>query len=332
MSVNAYLNVRQFVIAIGQPLLFLLLFLSFLFALASFFKRWQKHTRFFTGFLVAGLAAGYILLIWLHWQIARNLPLQDPTGQLPTGYFYIPPWVENEKLYFWGLVFGLIALFLKKQPLKFQQASLVSLAVFISLIFFTSNPFAGVGPLNDFHRSYGQYLTAMTSTSQPLMVKAELYHQLHGKMVGFYNSAYMWIHPPLLFLSYSFFVFAFLASLFMFSRAQLLVETSSSKEYFDKLAYNFAKPGFIFLTLGLLLGYPWAVEAWSGESWWYDPKINMTLMMWILYGGYLHARLYFHRRGMVLTTAVFAYLAFLSVVVTYISSYVIPGIHSTVIK
>lgn len=324
MSLNNYLLTRQFVVTLGQPLLVILLFLSVVAVVLAFIKPYQKHIRSFILLLVAGLFIGFGLIVWLHWQIASSLLLQDPTGQLPTGRFYIPPWVENEKLYFWGFAFGVLALFVKKQPLKFKQATLISLALFITLIFFTSNPFAGVGPLSDFHQAYGQYVTAMTSTNQSLIVKSQIYHQLHGKMVGFYNSSYMWIHPPLLFLAYSLFVFAFLAAIFMLSRRS----SDTVNEHFDKLSYSYAKPGFILLTVGLLLGYPWAVEAWAGEAWWYDPKINITLMMWVLYSAYLHARLYFYRRGMMATTAILAYIAFLSVVVTYISSYVIPGIHS----
>ncbi len=82
------------------------------------------------------------------------------------------------------------------------------------------------------------------------------------------------------------------------------------------------------LTVGLLIGYPWAVDAWRGEPWWYDPKINVTLMMWVLYSAYLHSRLYIHRKGMWMATAVLGQLAFLGVVITYLTTYVIPGIHS----
>lgn len=321
MALNSYFAARQFVVTLGNPLLLLLLIFSVGFAIASFLKAYQKHIPLFLTVLFSSFLLGFALIVWLHWQITSTLVLADPTSQLPAGRFYIPPWVENEKLFFWGLVLSFLTLFIKKQPLKFKQAVLVSLAIFLVLIYFTSNPFAGVGPLSEFHQAYGRYVTVMTS-SQSLMVKSQIYHQLHGKMVGFYNSSYMWIHPPLLFFSYSLFVFAFLASLFMFSGAKQM------PEHFDKLAYSYTKPGFIFLTVGLLLGYPWAVEAWSGESWWYDPKINITLMMWLLYAAYLHARLYWHRRWMPKVTAVLAYTAFFSVIVTYISSYVIPGIHS----
>ena len=31
--------------------------------------------------------------------------------------------------------------------------------------------------------------------------------------------------------------------------------------------------------LGMLLGYPWALQAW-GPNWWWDPKICSSLMMW----------------------------------------------------
>ncbi len=313
---TAYLLARDFTSRVGQPLIDLILLLSIAIVIFAVLPQLRVYTRFVVLALFIAIAAGWLLLVNFHYKIAANLVLVDPTGQLPPGGFNIPVWIENEKFYFWTLILGLFTVVGRRRPRAFQSALNVTFAGFAILTFFTSNPFAQ--PLPDFHAGFSQYAAAMAG-GQNIMAQTQAYHALHGKMVGYYNSVYMWIHPPLLFIAYSTFVLAFLGCIFMLVKRD---------EHYDKLAYAWVKPGFIMLTVGLLIGYPWAVEAWKGEPWWYDPKINVTLMMWLLYGAYLHARLYTHRRGMWTATAVLGYVAFLGVVVTYITTYVIPGIHS----
>jgi ABC-type transport system involved in cytochrome c biogenesis permease subunit len=78
----------------------------------------------------------------------------------------------------------------------------------------------------------------------------------------------------------------------------------------------------------MLLGFPWAISAWQGEAWWWSGKVNMSVMMWILYTAYLHGRLYLRRQGMWRWVAVLAVLSFVALVLTYLTTYVIPGAHS----
>ena len=77
----------------------------------------------------------------------------------------------------------------------------------------------------------------------------------------------------------------------------------------------------------MLLGFPWALMSWQGEAWWWSGKVNMSIMMWLLYTAYLHARLYLRRRGMWKTVAALAVLSFLILVLTYVATYVVPGAH-----
>jgi len=307
---------RELTAHVGQPLIDLILSLSIAILVFAALPQLRAYTRFVVLALFVVLAAGWLLLVSFHYQIATNLVLVDPTGQLPPGSFNIPVWVENEKFYFWTLILGLLTVAGRRRPKDFQKTLELTFAGFGILTFFTSNPFAR--PLADFHAAFARYAAAMNSGAE-MGIKYQAFGPLYGKMVGYYNSTYMWVHPPMLFAAYSTFVLAFIGCVFM------LVKRAES---YDKLAYAWAKPGFILLTVGLLLGYPWAVEAWKGEPWWYDPKVNVTLMMWLLYSAYFHARLYIHRRGMWVTTAILGYVAFLGVVVTYITTYVIPGIHS----
>lgn len=58
---------------------------------------------------------------------------------------------------------------------------------------------------------------------------------------------------------------------------------------FSVFTYQIAKLGFLFLTLGLLLGAWWGQLAWS-NYWAWDPKENWALITWLIFAAYLHFR------------------------------------------
>jgi cytochrome c biogenesis factor len=140
-----------------------------------------------------------------------------------------------------------------------------------------------------------------------------------GSRRFFYNTWYMWVHPPLLFLSYGAFVASFAATVLMIARRRSSFETT---------AYRWARLGYLPLTFGMLIGFPWAIMAWQGDSWWWSGKVNMSIMMWLLYTAYLHARLHLRARGMWRVVAALAVLSFVALVLTYLTTYIVPGAHS----
>ena len=135
----------------------------------------------------------------------------------------------------------------------------------------------------------------------------------------YYNAWFMWVHPPLLFMAYGAFTISFVATI------QMIVQRRSA---FETTAYRWARLGYLPITIGMLLGFPWALMSWQGEAWWWSGKVNMSIMMWMLYTAYLHARLYLRRQGMWKTVAALAVLSFLILVLTYLATYVVPGAHS----
>jgi len=315
LDLNSYFMARSTVINLGQPLLYFTFILSTALIIFSLYPPLRSYLRYLNLAVFSSLLAGFLLLGWYHYRIYLNLPLYNPISGALAGRYAIPVWIEDEKLYFWTLLLSLWLLVIRSRNLHFKAAVNIALTIFITLTTFTSNPF--ISPLPGFNKEIIQY--SQTINNVDINGKYQLFGMAIGRMQGFYNSIYMWIHPPLLFLAYSTFVISFFAIIFM-----LL----NHEHDFDRLAYNWAKPGYIVLTIGLLLGYPWAVEAWKGQPWWYSPKINVTLMMWVLYTAYFHSRLYLHRRGMWKTTGIIGLLAFTSVIATYLSTYVLPGIHS----
>ena len=195
--------------------------------------------------------------------------------------YYPPFWIENEKLFFWFFLSTLLLLKVEER----RVSKFLLLFMLISVILFQnpSDPLPNLKrELENFHPAFFQFYLA--------------------RATYFYNSPYMWVHPPILFAAYAFLLHSFALTI--------------SK----KNEYEFAKHGYVFLTLGLISGYPWAVEAW-GKNWWWDPKISMSIMLWIVYTAYLHARVsgrYFRELNV---------LGFVSLVATYITTYVLPGVH-----
>jgi cytochrome c biogenesis factor len=142
---------------------------------------------------------------------------------------------------------------------------------------------------------------------------------MEGARQYYYNTWFMWVHPPLLFIGYGAFALSFVATIQMVRHRYSAYETT---------AYRWARLGYLPLTAGMLLGFPWAILAWQGESWWWSGKVNMSIMMWFLYTAYLHARLYLRRREMWKMVAALAILSFVVLVLTYLATYVVPGAHS----
>ena len=62
-----------------------------------------------------------------------------------------------------------------------------------------------------------------------------------------------------------------------------------SAEVLDRLSYRFLAFAFPLWTFTVAAGAIWAQYAW-GRFWGWDPKETMSLVTWIIYAGYLHAR------------------------------------------
>jgi hypothetical protein len=285
---------------------------------------------------LAALMGAFALLVWYHYRIWRDLPLTVPSdvgewintnlralarqgrGGLPPvdwgnpPRYLIPLWIEGEKFFFWSLVYAaaLTYPFLRRTGLGFRTALYGFLNAYVWGVFLFAKPFTA--PLADFQAALSPWFAASG------FLKARLFFQLYPKMLYFYNSPYMWIHPPLMFAAYALLTVTFVACIFMLFVA--------GRE-FEREAYAFAKIGYLFLTFGMLIGYPWALQAW-GPNWWWDPKIASSIMMWLLYSAYLHTRLYTHRRSLWFLSAALGILCYLSLVFTYFMAWFFPGEHT----
>jgi len=328
----------------GSILLTALLILAGILALSSIVNifaaapRYQKSSTALLLTVNLLFVAGFFWICWFHWQIYLTLPLEVPENLVPwinqqlaimnrgSDYglplvdaaapprYRIPVWIEDEKYFFWFMCYALMALAVhyRLQNHRFRAVLHFFLSLQVVILFLWTDPFNS--PLPRFFSE----IIPWFAPGQSITAKAGYFMQLYPKMIFYYNAEYMWFHPPLLFVSYAAITVIFIASVFMLFKRELMVE---------KIGYDYAKLGFFMLTLGMLLGYPWALKAW-GPNWWWDPKICSSLIMWAVFSTYLHTRLYANKRFMWYFTSFLGILCFLAMVFTFLTSFYFPGEHT----
>ncbi len=289
--------------------------------------------------ILAGLFfLGFIWISWFHYQIFKHLPLELPAqfaGWLNENLaamnkraafgmplydpaapprYYLPLWIENEKYFFWFFCYAVMALIAHfRLPHQRLRAALhILLAGQAAILYFAANPFSE--PLPRFFAEVTPWFTNQFNS----MERMGLFMRLYPRMIFYYNAHYMWFHPPMLFLAYGCITVTFITSIFMLVKRELAVE---------QLGYSYAKFGYFMLTLGMLLGYPWALRAW-GPNWWWDPKICSSIMMWAVFSTYLHTRLYANKKGMWYFSSCLGILCFVAMVFTFLASFFFPGEHT----
>ncbi len=282
--------------------------------------------------------AGFLWICWFHYKIYNQLPLELPENlvswlnqqlelmnrkaayglplyeSLDPPRYAIPVWIENEKYYFWYMCFALLALFshfrISNRP--FRAAIHILLACHIAILFIYTDPFTD--PLPRFFAEITPWFDEKFSA----MDRLGHFMRLYPKMIFYYNAEYMWLHPPMLFLAYGSITVTFVTSSFMLFKRDIIIE---------RLGYDAAKFGYLMLTLGMLLGYPWALKAW-GPNWWWDPKICSSIMMWAIFSTFLHTRLYANKRSMWYFSSILGILCFVAMIFTFITSFYFPGEHT----
>jgi len=99
-----------------------------------------------------------------------------------------------------------------------------------------------------------------------------------------------------------------------------------STKVLDELVYKSIIWGFPFLTAGIITGAAWANYAW-GTYWSWDPKETWSLIVWLVYAAFLHARVTrgWHGRR----AAILSIVGFVATIVCYRGvNLVLSGLHS----
>lgn len=106
-----------------------------------------------------------------------------------------------------------------------------------------------------------------------------------------------------------------------------LISFSISTEVLDDITYKSVAIGFpIFGLGGIIFGGVWAAQAW-GTYWSWDPKETWSLITWLVYAVYLHARFMKGWRGK--KVVVLAAIGFFTVIFTYLGvNLLLSGLHA----
>ncbi len=94
----------------------------------------------------------------------------------------------------------------------------------------------------------------------------------------------------------------------------------------DEIGYKTIAIGFPLLTIGIVTGAFWANVAW-GTYWSWDPKETWSLIVWLIYAAYLHARITRGWRGT--RAAVLSIVGFMATIFCYLGvNLILSGLHS----
>jgi cytochrome c-type biogenesis protein CcsB len=141
------------------------------------------------------------------------------------------------------------------------------------------------------------------------------------------QSNWLVAHVITCFLGYAGFAVSFVAAVLLI----IAGESDAASRYLpaskvlDEIVYKSILVGFPMLTLGIITGSAWADYAW-GSYWSWDPKETWSLITWLVYAAFLHARFTIGWTG--LRTALFSVLGFMAVLFTYFGVNYLPGLHS----
>ncbi len=139
------------------------------------------------------------------------------------------------------------------------------------------------------------------------------------------NSVLLTIHIVVAIFAYGAFAVSFATAALTLWTPQKWRHLVPKDEVLDRIGYRAVVIGFPLDTMVLILGAVWAQIAW-GTYWSWDPKETASLVTWLIYGGYLHARV---ARGWTGKRAAWLLiLGFASVAFTFAGNAIFGGLHS----
>jgi cytochrome c-type biogenesis protein CcsB len=156
------------------------------------------------------------------------------------------------------------------------------------------------------------YATTIPSTAEPLLPALQ-------------NNLLLTVHVAVAIVAYGSFSIAFGAALLFLIQPETGRRGLPRPEILDEISYRAVVVGFPFLTLVIVLGALWAEVAW-GTYWNWDPKETASLVTWLIYGAYLHARVVRGWRGK--RSAMLLMLGFAATLFTYFGNLFFGGLHS----
>ena len=139
------------------------------------------------------------------------------------------------------------------------------------------------------------------------------------------NNLLLTVHVVVAIFAYGAFSLAFGAAVLYLMQRRDSIRWLPRRAVLDEVAYRAVMVGFPMMALVLILGALWAQIAW-GSYWTWDPKETASLVTWLIYGGYLHARVVRGWRGQ--RSALLLIIGFGATLFTYYGNLFFGGLHS----
>ncbi|MEO5964457.1 MAG: cytochrome c biogenesis protein CcsA [Candidatus Limnocylindrales bacterium] len=179
-----------------------------------------------------------------------------------------------------------------------------------------------------FERKYHQRILALVAL--PVAVAMMLYAatipaEIEPLVPALQNNLLLTVHVAVAIVAYGSFSIAFAASLLYLLQPEGGRWGLPKPQVLDEIGYRAVVIGFPFLTLTIILGAIWADTAW-GTYWSWDPKETASLVTWLIYGAYLHARVMRGWRGN--RAAWLLVFGFGATLFTYFGNLFFGGLHS----
>ena len=179
-----------------------------------------------------------------------------------------------------------------------------------------------------FERSYHQRilgLVALPIALAMMIYAATIPSTIEPLVPALQNNLLLTVHVAVAIVAYGSFTIAFAAAILF------LIQPAGGRwglpkpAVLDEIGYKAVVVGFPFLAATLVLGAIWADVAW-GSYWSWDPKETASLVTWLIYATYLHARVI---RGWTGTrAAILLLISFGATLFTYFGNYFFGGLHS----
>lgn len=158
-----------------------------------------------------------------------------------------------------------------------------------------------------------------------LIYSSTLSYEANPLMPALQNSPLLTMHVFTAALSYGAAVIAFGAAVMYLLAPYVKWSGWPKQDTLDDLGYKAVIVTFPLLTIMIILGSIWANVAW-GSYWSWDPKETAALVTWLIYGGYLHARVVGDWRGT--RSAWLLVLGFAAILFTYFGNLFFGGLHA----
>ncbi|HEU4758833.1 MAG TPA: c-type cytochrome biogenesis protein CcsB [Dehalococcoidia bacterium] len=138
------------------------------------------------------------------------------------------------------------------------------------------------------------------------------------------NNLLLTVHVAVAIIAYGAFALAFGAAVLYLVQRRDSIRWLPRKAMLDEIGYRSVMVGFPMMALVIILGALWANIAW-GSYWSWDPKETASLVTWLIYGGYLHARVLRGWRGE--RSALLLIIGFGATLFTYYGNLFFGGLH-----